>query len=1303
MASWDQIRNEVRSFRASVQPTVTSIRDFVFDARRDRIYFLANDLSKSSKAPMLFRVDLPQSYSDPYSGHDSNSSRHLHPPQGGYDDDLYHDHDRDQDMDPADRTTASFKFDRHYTENGSSDEGSLSGDQDMASLVPFHPDTYQHFVQGPPSLHHTIPTLVPEPRRSPLLHSHLHNNEASLPVSITKSTSSASTTTTSFTSPAPPANVHPTATTTSSSSSCSSSSSFPKVGTGAGVGAGARSRASQATAASDTPSLTDQILAAAPVLNWVPMLSEDWIKHTHATLQHLSTERLSSFQFEPSVNRLMFPFGTAIYIGNIQEDGKVNPKPAQPTGFGQPGNLSRPPYQEGSHNALTASFNFVSVSGPLTMPRTANGRSRSGSTSTHNHPGTNASSNASANMGLDGSTCSGGRSDPKLGGANCDLVAFTRDQDIWVMTNDGVETQLTFCSRNSKKSAISCGIAEFVMQEEFHRFTNYYWAPNLPASTDTAPSPIPRSTHSPSPSQPQVFSPLHESTGPLSPPSQPLEATNPPLLPQSTIHPPHFSHGAPPSSILNGHLPKHKERILYLQVSEAMVDLVTIPRQGMQPDHEEYRYPHAGTPNAVSDMQIDNVGEPLHKRLWGRASLYKLFPWLEYIVRFGWMPDGQSVWAQLLDRRQQITAIVVIPLDCFMSVAEQAESSDQMEDELARRIRVVYEEQSDSWINVTDIMHIFPTPRVDLPRNLTMTADTVQFIISSERTGFRHLYLATHSTQSGLELVPITSGSYQIVDKQITVDAGRQLVYFHAKKDSVLESHLYVASYARGARPENVKRLTELGYSHQATVDVEKSRFLTLYSSMDQSPACAVFHLRWPDCRARDVLDMLPIEGVYDSTNAPWCACGCQMPKISSHAFVIREGSVNLSARHVHQSPIVPVSSFNTATGHGRSSSDRTMGGASRSEAMSLSSSSSAAAGASTLSPLGTNVFKSGSMNSISGFLASHLIGSNLLPAPRAALGSESSLVVSHGPNGSSAPTSSSMPTSVWTRRASLRLGQTQGPMSDSGNSSVINASHHPAGEFFTFMTSDNVLLHGCLYRPANYVVGQKYPTLVSIYGGPRSQMVTNEYKLPKFLRVFLATRLGLAVVMVDGRGSNDRGVEFERPLRHQMGQVEIRDQVEGLQFLAKPENGGLVDMDHVAISGWSYGGYLSLMALAQYPEIFKVAIAGAPVTQWELYNSAYTERYMGLVHENKGAYAKSNVLHWADKFPDSEHRLLIAHGLIDENVHFTNTETLVAELVRNNKPHQIQLYPTERHGLRDARVNEHFETLMFFWLKNFL
>ncbi|KAG0244096.1 dipeptidylpeptidase [Mortierella sp. GBA43] len=727
------------------------------------------------------------------------------------------------------------------------------------------------------------------------------------------------------------------------------------------------------------------------------------------------------------------------------------------------------------------------------------------------------------------------------------------------------------------------------------------------------------------------------------------------------------------------------ERILYLQVSETMVDLVVIQRQGVQPEYEEYRYPHTGSPNAVSDLQIvefvpkqhskDVVPEPLHKRLWGRASLYKMFPWLEYIVRFGWLPDGESVWVQILDRQQQTTAIVIVPLECFMSAAEQSDSTDQKENELVSRIRIVYEEQSDYWINITDIMYIFsrddlnPTGSDD-----DKDEDTIQLIVPSERTGYRQLYLVTHSTRSGSTIVPITSGQYQIVDKPITVDKSRQLVYFNAKRDSVLESHLYVASYAIGAQPENVKRLTELGYSHQTTVDVGKSRFLTLYSSVDQSPACAVLHLRWGDCR-HERSSRLAEATDNGHRKKAWCPCGCQLPKISSHAFVLKEGIFNKAANEIRRSPIV--GSF-THPGHMRSCSDSSMSSSRMDSAMSG--------------------LRSGSISSISGFLASHLLSTSLLPTPKVFGHLDSSMVVS---------------TSVESRRNSgFKFASGMHPPSSGGTppvpsasspGGITNATNHPVPEFFTFTSSDNVQLHGCLYRPANYVRGQKYPTLVSIYGGPRSQMVSNEYKLPKLLRVFLATRLGHAVVMIDGRGSNDRGLEFEGALKHRMGQIEIRDQVEGLQFLARPENGGLVDMNRIAVSGWSYGGYLSLMALAQYPHIFKLAIAGAPVSQWELYNSAYTERYMGLLHENKESYTKSSVLHWATKFPDGENRLLIAHGLIDENVHFKNTEALAAELIRHNKPHQVQVYPTERHGLRDARVNEHFETLMFYWLKNFL
>ncbi|KAF9114880.1 dipeptidylpeptidase [Mortierella sp. AM989] len=1137
MATWDQIRSEVRSFRASVQPTITTIRDVTFDSDRDRIYFLANDLSRSSKSPMLFRVDIPHSY--PSSTSNSLTSNST---PSSFSSDRDTDSVSELDSDPETTrqqhsSAQNISKHRHNTEYSDNDD-----DYDM-DLVPFDPESYQNFASpAPPSIH-----IIPGPR-----------GLANAPISASASS-------------------------TAPTNSSSYTKRYPH----------------QAYTIETSSSATDQILAAAPVLNWTPVLTEEWLKYCNTHLGHSQIDRLSHYQFEPQVNSLMFPYGAVIYTANVQEDGKVNPQPAR-SGYSAADPGPNRTYSNLAHNALTAGLDLVSVSGPLTSPR--------------------ASLSDSTPSNLDkGVGSSGTKSDPRLGGVEMDLIAFTRDQDIWVTTASGVETQLTFCSRNKTKSDISCGIAEFVMQEEFHRFTNYYWAPSSP-SRGSIPKAAKPSHSMPPPSQQQreQNQPSSPHTAPTSPssPSSPFLSSLP-SSPPTLMSSPSISSALPVPAANRTHSTT-VEKILYLQVSEALVDLVVIPRQGMSPEYEEYRYPHTGTPNAISDLQIvefiprqyeeDIAQEPLHKRLWGRASLYKLFPWLEYIVRFEWWPDGKSVWVQILDRRQQTTAIILIPLECFMSVAEQSESSDQMEDELASRIRVIYEEQSDYWIN--------------------------------------------------------------IIDKQITVDTSRQLVYFAAKRDSVLEAHLYVASYAPGAQSGNVKRLTELGYSHQAVLDVKKNRFLTMYSSIDKSPACAILHLRWGDCRYGGHIEN------EKHNNRKWCMCGCQFPKISSHAFVIREGISNLAAKDIRNSPIVCSISHQ---GHMRSFSDSSMNPSRIDSAL--------------------NGLRSGSMNSISGFLASHLLSASLLPSAKVFTQQQhDSTIVLSAPNGIKQRSSLK-----FTRPAHASTSTPSPCPSSSAPGGVVNASYHPVGEFFTFTSSDKVQLHGCLYRPVNYVEGQKYPTFVSIYGGPRSQMVTNEYKLPKFLRVFLATRLGYVVVMIDGRGSNDRGLKFEGRLRHQMGQIEIRDQVEGLQFLAKPENGGIVDMDRIAISGWSYGGYLSLMAIAQYPHIFKLAIAGAPVTQWELYNSAYTERYMGLLHENKEGYAKSNILNWADKFPDSENRLLIAHGLIDENVHFKNTETLIADLIRHNKPHQVQVYPTERHGLRDARVNEHFETLMFYWLKNYL
>lgn len=225
-------------------------------------------------------------------------------------------------------------------------------------------------------------------------------------------------------------------------------------------------------------------------------------------------------------------------------------------------------------------------------------------------------------------------------------------------------------------------------------------------------------------------------------------------------------------------------------------------------------------------------------------------------------------------------------------------------------------------------------------------------------------------------------------------------------------------------------------------------------------------------------------------------------------------------------------------------------------------------------------------------------------------------------------------------------------------------------------------------------------PTVLHVYGGPEVQTVTNSYKGIRQLRMHMLAARGFNVVSVDSRGSKHRGRAWEAAIRGKMGQVELDDQVEVLQWLAKET--GCIDMERVAIHGWSYGGYLSLLGLATRPNIFRACVAGAPVTCWRLYDTAYTERYMGAPARSHHAYTRASVLAHAPFFPDQEGRLLIIHGLADENVHFCHTAALLSELVRLGKPHRVQIYPGERHSLRAMHAAKHYEaTLLHFLHEN--
>lgn len=200
-------------------------------------------------------------------------------------------------------------------------------------------------------------------------------------------------------------------------------------------------------------------------------------------------------------------------------------------------------------------------------------------------------------------------------------------------------------------------------------------------------------------------------------------------------------------------------------------------------------------------------------------------------------------------------------------------------------------------------------------------------------------------------------------------------------------------------------------------------------------------------------------------------------------------------------------------------------------------------------------------------------------------------------------------------------------------------------------------------------------------------------------LRMHMLAARGYCVVAVDSRGSQHRGLQFESHLKGKMGTVELQDQIEVLKWLA--ETLDYIDMGRVAIHGWSYGGYLSLMGLIHFPEVFKVAVAGAPVTNWNLYDTGYTERYMDLPDNNPQGYTEGSVLNYIHKLPDEENRLLIIHGLIDENVHFYHTSQLISGLIKAGKPYQLQIYPNERHSLRSLDASKHYETTLLSFLQN--
>ena len=268
----------------------------------------------------------------------------------------------------------------------------------------------------------------------------------------------------------------------------------------------------------------------------------------------------------------------------------------------------------------------------------------------------------------------------------------------------------------------------------------------------------------------------------------------------------------------------------------------------------------------------------------------------------------------------------------------------------------------------------------------------------------------------------------------------------------------------------------------------------------------------------------------------------------------------------------------------------------------------------------------------------------------------------------------------------SLTLRHTTGKRPSVLVANTLGAGHpyapylaaHRTPEFGTLRAADGQVMHFTMLKPLGFDPSKRYPVIVEVYGGPGVQRVQRAWG--GYYRQYLAQQ-GFVVFMLDNRGSGNRGRAFETALYHRMGSIEIEDQVKGVDYLRSLT---FVDPARIGVWGWSYGGYMALMAMVRAPEHFAAGVSGAPVTDWRLYDTHYTERYMGVPEagspeSNPEGYRDGNVMTHAAALKGP---LLVMHGMADDNVLFTHSTALFKRLQDLGKPFEVMPYPGSKHAL---------------------
>jgi dipeptidyl-peptidase-4 len=260
---------------------------------------------------------------------------------------------------------------------------------------------------------------------------------------------------------------------------------------------------------------------------------------------------------------------------------------------------------------------------------------------------------------------------------------------------------------------------------------------------------------------------------------------------------------------------------------------------------------------------------------------------------------------------------------------------------------------------------------------------------------------------------------------------------------------------------------------------------------------------------------------------------------------------------------------------------------------------------------------------------------------------------------------------------------------------SQLKAYNLPQKEFFVLKTEKGNELNAWILKPKDFDPSKKYPVFMYQYSGPGSQQVNNDWSNHDDFWFMMLTQQGYIVACVDGRGTGYKGADFKKVTYKQLGKYEVEDQIDAAKVIGSYP---YVDTSRIGIWGWSYGGFMSSNCILKGNDVFKMAIAVAPVTNWRFYNSIYTERFMRTPQENPSGYDNNSPINFVEKLKG---KYLLIHGSGDDNVHVQNSMQMMEALIQANKQFDSQIYPDKNHGIYGGKTRIQLFNKMTNFIKN--